>query len=333
MSTIKALKRPRMLIMPLALTLLAVGLVIFPQLDPPQPQSQTLSFSIGASDPRTATGVHPADILGIGAMPLIACDRFGLICTDPATGAQDDLISLSYGQDFIEIGFPPMQFSVAAGSAGLAGTAVRLESECRPSEPQSDVFETGLASSNTQDLDGNGLACSANDGFGLLLSEGDAYDNVDALDRDPCMFVDPNCDGVPEEPIFFTLAAYSPSLATLGATPADILVSGIDFTPLVWASGTNDLGLKLNDVIDAICIREDGDGRYGSGDQLLFSLAPGSPSLSLIRANAADLLRAQPVRIGVLASQLGLAAADNLDALMCSSELHFHDLFLPVVRK
>jgi len=333
MSTIKAFKHPRILIMALAASLLAMGLVILPQMNPPQPQSQTLSFSIGASDPRTATGVHPADILGIGAMPLIACDKLGLICTDPASGAQDDLISLSYGQDFTETGFPPMQFSVAAGSAGLAGTAVRLESGCRPSEPQSDVFETGLDSSNSQDLDGNGLACSTNSGFGLLLAEGDSYDNVDALDRDPCMFVDPNCDGVPEEPIFFTLAAYSPSLASLGATPADILVSGIDFTPLVWASGPSDLGLKLNDVIDAICIRENGDGKFGSGDQLLFSLAPGSPSLSLIKANAADLLRPKPVRIGVLASLLGLAAADNLDALMCSSELHFHDLFLPVVRK
>jgi hypothetical protein len=333
MSTIKALKRPRMLVMPLALTLLAMGLVIFPQLDPPQPQSQTLSFSIGSGDPRTATGVHPADILGIGAMPLIACDKLGLICTDPATGAQDDLISLSYGMDFIETGFPAMQFSVAAGSTGLAGTAVRLESGCRPSEPQSDVFETGLASSNTQDLDGNGQACSTNSGFGLLLAEGDAYDNVDALDLNPCMSVDPNCDGVPEEPIFFTLAAYSPSLATLGATPVDILVSGIDFTPLVWASGTSDLGLQRDDVIDAICLRENGDGRYGSGDQLLFSLAPGSPSLSLIKANAADLLRPQPVRIGIPASRLGLATADNLDALMCSSELQFYDMFLPVVRK
>jgi hypothetical protein len=333
MSSIKALKRPRMLIIPLALTLLSMGLVILPQMNQPEPQSQKLSFSIGSSDPRTAVGIHPADILGIGAMPLITCDKLGLICIDPATGAQDDIISLSYGQDFIEIGLPPMQFSVAEGSTGMPGTAVRLESSCNPAEPQSDVFETDLTSTNSQDLDGNGAACSTNSGFGLLLAEGASFDQIDALERDPCMFVDPNCDGVPEEPIFFTLATNSPSLATSGATPADILVSGIDFAPLVWASGTNDLGLKRDDVIDAICIREDGDGRYGSGDQLLFSLAPGSPSLTQISASAADLLRPQPLRIGVLARLLGLGTGDNLEALICSSKIQFRDMFLPLIRK
>lgn len=295
----------------------------------PPPEVQGQSFSVAGRGPISATGVQPADVLGAAFGPLIACEQTGLLCVDPLTGARDEVTGLSYGYDFVAIDLPPLQFSVGVGSQGITGTAVRAEANCTPAEPQADVFETALDGQNEQDLDGDGTPCSTNAGYGLGLSEAAGGDDVDALERNPCLYVDPDCDGVPDEPIYVTLAPGSPTLAEIGATAADILVTSDNTPPYVWADGAVDLGLTAGDAIDALCVRDNGDGRYGPGDRVLFSLAPGSPTLSAWSASAADVLQPRGVRYA--AAWLGLLPADNVDALSCAAELPTYRLVLPIV--
>jgi hypothetical protein len=296
----------------------------------PPPEVQGQSFSVVNGDPLSAGGVHPADIVGIGGLPLIPCENLGLLCVDPATGAADDVNGLSFGWDLGFTEHAPLQFSVDSGSQGAAGTAVRIEADCSPAQPQADAFETSVDGANLQDLDGDGVACGTNAGYGLGLTEGATSDNMDAMERDPCLVVDLNCDGTPEGPIYLTLAPGSPSLATIGATSADILLVGVEYLPIVWAQGTDDLGLEGGDVIDALCVKENGNGMYDAEDRVLFSLAPGSPTLASRSMSPAAILQPSPPRIAAAESELGLVATDNLDALLCS-EFYFFDLFLPLV--
>ncbi|MGD8624354.1 MAG: hypothetical protein PVF47_14565 [Anaerolineae bacterium] len=297
----------------------------------PPPEVQGQSFSITTGDPLNGVGVNPADVL-VSGVPLILCFDLGLLCRDVDTGTYDDIQAVSFGWDFGSSGLPLLQFSVDAGSRGLPGTAVRVEADCSPAEPQGDVFETSLDGANEQDLDGDGLACGSNSGLGLALSEGSPADNLDTLERDPCLFPDPNCDGLPDDPILLALAGDSPSLDLVGATGADILVAGIEFVPTIWAGGSTDLGLVAGDEIDALCVGENGNAEYDDGDRVLFSLAPGSPSLASLSASPADLLAPAPLRVLYPAGALGLETADNVDALNCET-LPLHERYLPLVFK
>ena len=299
----------------------------------PPAEVQGQSFSVGRSDALTSSGVHPADILGVGGVPLILCADLGLLCSDPTTNTVDDLTGLSYGADFSATGLPPLQFSVTGGAQGMSNTAVHGEAGCSPAQVQADVFETALDGANQQDLDGDGVACTDNAGFGLGLTEDGGADNLDALAPDPCQFVDLDCNGVPDAPIFFTLAPDSPTLALIGATPADILIAGIEFAPLIWANGVTALGLAPGDSLDGLCLQENGNGVYDSADQLLFSLAPGSPTLTTLAASGADLLQAAPLRVRIPAAALGLAKSDNLDAIACADALALQTLYLPLIRQ
>jgi hypothetical protein len=318
-----------------ALTFVSVQLlpsaVTLPQAaSPPDPQS--VSFTVGANDPLVAQGVLPADILSAGGNAVILCDDLGLLCVDPITSDYDVIGGLSYGQDFVSTESMPIQFSVAQSSLGLPGTAVRAEAACSPGEPQADVFATAGNGSNVQVLDGDGVACGANSSAGLYLGEGASSSDLSALDGEACALADPNCDGVPENPVFLTLAPGSPMLTDLGASSADILMAGVDYVPLEWADGAADLGLNANDAIDALCVLDNGDGVYGSGDRVLFSLAPGSPTLAAQSFSPADILApGSPPSRRYTAASLGLQAGDNVDAMMCAS-VPF-TVYLPVILK
>jgi hypothetical protein len=340
-------RRPTWLLMaglPLALLLTAGGAASRQRVAPmtavlqsaaaPAAAVQGMSFSLTADSPAVAAGIHPADILGIGGLPLIPCENLGLLCAG-GSGALDDVSSLSYGDDFGDDDLPALQFSVGQSAHGRAGTAVYGESQCNPAQAQPDVFESALHGDNVQDLDGDGVACAANVGYGLGLSESAQADDVDALARDPCLSVDLNCDGWPEAPIYLTLAQGSPTLGLLDASPADILVSGQEYTPIIWAAGEQ-LGLTGGDEIDALCLREDGDGLYDEGDLIVFSLTAVSPSLWLIGAGPGDLLRNDPLRRVVVASAAGLVRTDNVDALSCTQltpEALDESLYLPLIRQ
>ncbi len=298
----------------------------------PPPEVQTVSFVVSESSPITTTGVLPADILGVGAEPLIPCENTGLVCDDPYTGQHDQILGLSFGYDFVAQDLPPVLFSVAPRSQGLPSTAVRAEADCVPAEPQADVFESALDGQNQQDLDGNGVPCSTNNGFGLGLSEATPSDNVGEIERDPCVYVDVNCNGELTEPIFVTLAPGSPTLAAIGASTSDILITSGQLEPHIWASGSRDLGLQANDVINALCVKESGDGVYGADDLVLFSLAPGSPSLAAWSASPADLLTPHDA-FRYPASALGLQATDVVDGLLCARALNVRYVYLPIITK
>ncbi|MBN1147336.1 MAG: hypothetical protein JXA78_08770 [Anaerolineales bacterium] len=332
MTTRRAFKLAGLLVAALALALLAVNHNAFGLGSPSTPVVQGQSFSVASGDPLTQTHIHPADILGLSGQVLIACEHLGLLCYDPASDSYDDISGLSYGLDFRPMDIPSLQFSVAPGSQGAAGSAVSDEAGCASPEPHGDVFESPLDKSNLQDLDGDGAACASNHGYALHIEEGSPSDNLDALERDPCQYVDLNCNGSPEQPILFTLAPSSPSLSYFGFSAADILISGIGYAPMVWASSAS-LGLSNADQIDALCIRENGNGVYDSGDQVLYSLAPGSPSLAALSLSAAHLLRPGPFKIGFSPQAIGLTLNDDVDALTCAGEIDFFDLFLPLVRK
>lgn len=298
----------------------------------PPPEAQFQSFSISSGSVITTSSISPADVLGTGVYPLIICENLGLLCFDPVTGALDDIHGLSYGDDFVGTGLPPIQFSVAAGSRGLAGTAVRAEADCSPAEPQADVFEAALDGQNYQDLDGNGIACSTNGGFGLDLGEGASGDDLDEIARDPCLAADADCNGDPEGMIFVALAPGSPTLGAINAASSDILLTGSQIEPSVFAQGVADLGLQASDVIDALCVRENGDGSYASGDVIMFSLAAGSPSLTSWQASAADLLLPHNL-FRYRASALGLQATDDVDGLQCAGAFELYAIQLPIIVK
>jgi hypothetical protein len=289
-----------------------------------------VSYSVAPGDPLTAMGVHPADIIGADRVPAIPCANLGLICTDPSTGAEDDVLGLSFGQDFGPVGLAQTLFTVDGASQGVAGSAVRGEAGCAVAEPQADVFGGSIDGANVQVFDGDGVVCAGNAGLPLFLTEGRPSDRLDDLDVDACRFVDSDCDGVPEAPVFFTLAPGSPTLELLGATSADVLMSYGAQIPALWASAA-DLGLSSRDIVDALCIRESGNGVFDSDDQVLFSLARGSPALSAVGASAADMLRpGSPPRVFLRASALGLAPTDNVSGMACAF-LVTNDLYLPVV--
>ena len=168
-------------------------------------------------------------------------------------------------------------------------------------------------------------------------------DDLDALVDGPASIVDFDGDQVPDAPVFFTLAPGSPTLTTIGAGPDDVLASVGGAPPAIFAQGS-DYGLQAGDVTDAVCLMKSGlplaTLRAGSGpagppvrgvqgfDYMLFSLAPGSPTLAAQNHDAGDVfvtdfsnnrpnLSGQPLAVYAEGSELGLLGGDDLDALKC----------------
>ena len=289
------------------------------------------SYSVG----REASQFHPADILGIlpavvlpgvGQAPYlrIACEALGLSDGCDDSFGQDNLDALSFGSAVMER-VPTFDFSVAAGALGSDGTAVQIQSLCPPAEPglspepESDVFRSVLAGTNQLLFDGNGPVGACQPAFPLGLLESIAMrDELDAFVAWDPSFVDRNGDGVPESPVYFSLDAASPSLATLGFTAGDILRTSNADTPTLYASHEQ-LGLNASDDVDGLCLIESGDGVYSASDTLLFSLAPGSPTLAAIGAGAGDMIGAgSPPVVAYGAATLGLRQTDDIDAASCA---------------
>jgi hypothetical protein len=295
------------------------------------PDPASFGFTVPAGDPLAADGAAPADVLGPGGAPVLLCDDLGLACLTAPNGGSDEILGLSFGHGPWPGAGAPVVFSVAAGSRGAAGSAVRAEADCATPEPQADMF--GAADgSNQQVLDGDGLPCGSNDAPGLGVQEAGVASDIRAVTPDPCLSIDLGCDGLPEAPVFVTLAAGSPTLADAGASPADVLIVSAGDPPAVYAPAA-DLGLAAGDAINALCVWDyDGDGAHGAGDRLVFALAPGSPTLAALSAGAADLLApGQPPSVFRRAASLGLEPSDEIDGLMCDFDLA--RAFMPVVRR
>ncbi|MEX1254375.1 MAG: flexitail domain-containing putative surface protein [Dehalococcoidia bacterium] len=252
----------------------------------------------------------------------IPCLSLGLTadgCDVP--GATDDLDALAYGDDFPADASPSVNFSVAPGAEGVLGSAVRAQRNCPAPEPQGDEFRSTFNNSNTLFLDGNGPIGACTSAFPLGLIEGaTSRDDLDALDEKDTSFVDPDEDGVPDNPVYFSLESASPSLTTFGFSAADILKTVDGNAPSVYAAAPA-LGLETGDDVDGLCLQEDGNGVYDQADTLVFSLASGSPTLAQIGAGPADILAPGSPNPTVLQNEgtMGLLPADDLDAMKCQA--------------
>ncbi|MBI4307115.1 MAG: hypothetical protein HY678_12425, partial [Chloroflexi bacterium] len=284
---------------------------------PPRPP-EFPSFSVAAA---SSTPYLPSDILALnvtGGPAVVAIPAASL-----GLGPVDDLDALSYGKPSAN---PPINFSVRPGAVGAPGSDLAIEAPCAPNEVAGDEYSVFTTGTNEQRFDENGVACAGNAGLPFGLSIGH---DVDALDNLPPSAVDTNADGVPEFDIYFSLTAGSPALASASATPADVLVrfGGTSTVIAVYAPAAA-LGLTAGDDLDALELAENGLAGYQpfnpvsatSGDRIVFSLRAGSPTLGAIPgATAGALLVPNPSGglplVSVPASNLGLAAGDDLNAL------------------
>jgi hypothetical protein len=268
-----------------------------------------LHVSMGGSSGTTTTHVA------------FTCSSLGLTaagCSNNPSGPQDDIDGLSFGHDFAS-GTAPIFFSVGPGSTGAAGSAVAQQAACSPPEPQADEFSSLRSGTNTLVLDGDGQTNSCPTAFGLGLTERPNSDNLDAITGLPPSAVDTNGDGLLDAPIYFSLAPGSPTLTALGRSPADILWTIGLGTPGVYASAAQ-FGLQSADDVDGLCVSHPGEGAVydAANDKVLFSLAPGSPTLAALGASPADVLAPGP-KVAIHAWELGLQPTDNLDAMKCYS--------------
>ncbi len=249
----------------------------------------------------------------------ISCTNLGLTAAGCSmSGPQDHLDALSFGHDF-GAGTAPFWFSVAPGSTGLGGSAVAMQAACSPADPpQADLFSSARDGTNSLILNGDTAPNGCPGATSLGLIERPTSDNLDAISGEPPSQVDTDNDGILDRPVYFALAPGSPSLAALSRGPADILWTA-GFQPGLYASAAQ-LGLQATDQIDGVCISHSGTGQAydPARDKVLFSLAPGSPTLSTLGASAADLLAPGP-KVFVHAWELGLKSTDNVDALHCAA--------------
>ena len=300
--------------------------------------SPTLSTAGGS----TATCGLPHDVCVPGQdiatnYPVAPMTVFGAVGAGPhPLGLQpgDDVNSFSWGQDDLTTN-THVYYSVDTFATGLPGSPVAVQAVV--GEAAADIFSApGLAPmSLTLGLaaDGDGLPAASPPASGLAEPPGG--DELDAL---------ASCDATGRfgQPAFFTLTPLSPTLlsclitvpasAAFGparcATASDVLVSnfGSGALPMPWIRAEV-IGLTPTaDVIDALVYR------FGGGN-LVFSLAPGSPTLgggpcgtwpTPAGCTAGDLLiqlLLQPAGavgwwpwVWVPAASLGLTPFDNLDA-------------------
>lgn len=222
-------------------------------------------------------------------------------------------------------GFPPFNVTDQAMKGQAAGDAfISTEAYSRaggplPVPPSMGLFNNVLAINQ---------AAPYVDDFGLLPAIGPGVVTAAPLD-------DVNGGGVAPPAkltdLFFTLGAASPSL-TVGAAPylggsgADVFFDRTPDVTMVPMPGDEKLfaaaaalGLAADDEIDALIVFDDtgeiGDSFAGT-DQVLFSLARGSPSLGAF--SPADIFSVTPGAPFVLFAShadVGLLPSDNVNML------------------
>jgi hypothetical protein len=320
---------------------------------------QDPSFSLKSP---TETGFSGADILALnpvfGAPPVIGipCGSLGL-----PGGCGNDIAALSYGTDTPDPAPLEVFFSVTGLSPpeGLTGTAVFTESTgCGVDQSYSDEYSSvlalpGVGGGNALVFDENGLAdAGCGVGFPLGTNVGPLPgDDLDALVDLPPSFVDDGTvfgglcgggggvagDGLPDKPVYMSFTLASPliglvftSTAAIGWSCGGASATYVATVPgLVGGPGC---GPPACDAVDAMLLNEAAGSAFtfDPGDELWFSLGPGSPSLVALGATPADILYVSGAGVGPLvlytADQLGLngplapaarltSAMDDLDAL------------------
>jgi len=154
-------------------------------------------------------------------------------------------------------------------------------------------------------------------------------ENVNAITDLPC-----RCSGNADPPAavmyYISLSKGSPSSPLLGP-PSGACVyatTGDPLVPLQLFSVPEQVGLSVDDDIDGLVVYDFVDdkgnlGTWSAGDVMLFSLAPGSPSLPALGLSPATIFQRDGAQTGAIdvadaiasPADLGLAQFDNVDAL------------------
>lgn len=257
-------------------------------------------FSLDAASP-SVPGVSNNDVLApgpVGGPPAVAtpAGALGLPPSDEldaiTTGAPVDPLAIFFSVDRAAVGLP-------------GGPAPDVFSEASVGQAAGDVFVSGGGGSNTlvfnQDI--LGLLPAVAPGVSAVAP----IDHLDALDLAGAV-----APGVG----FYSLLAGN----SFGLSGADILFTPAGGGPPVVGVSALALGLTFADDIDALHF----DTLTGN---CLFSLVPGSPSLTALLALPGDVLVAPGCGGGGAPSvlfagiTLGLAPGDNLDGLAFISEI------------
>ncbi len=277
--------------------------------------AQTFSLDGVSSGPN---GVFPDDLLFPGPAPILP--GAGGLLPGPLTPPPVDVDGFTFSQVFpaahTVLG---VDFSVAPGSIGSAGTAVFGESGgVGFADEPADIFSSGLGGGNGLTWDGDGIPSPGLPTFGPLgvIEPGS---NTDGWDATPPF-------GPPAFPgIIYTITAFDagahPVYSGTGATGSYIFFSppvvGYSVLPALYATDVA-VGLGPGDDIDALALIEDGIFGPTPGDAIYFSLTPGSPTLAGLGASPADVLVTSlggAPAVAFTAASLGLLPTDDIDAL------------------
>ncbi len=251
------------------------------------------------------------DILNPGPIPVLPGAGAGV-----GVGLEVDAFSYGHRTDFQITDF---QFSIDPFSSGVPGTAAFAEAG--PGDQPADIYNSTGGGFNTLLWDGDGIAAPGL-APGLGLIEGppvplghdvDGWDNRLSSAADIYFSMDPATAGL-VGPFFAADVLIAPAVPGYDTIAAPYAPS--------FALGLDGFGLGTDDI-DALVVFDisGSPGVFDPGDYILFSLAPGSPSLFLpspYTGGAEDVFIAFGGGGGGLfapGAALGLAPGDNLDAL------------------
>lgn len=209
--------------------------------------------------------------------------------------------------------FPAFTFSADRGATGLPGTGLAAQAPANAH----DLYETNGGGLNTLTLNENQVGIGPNPASDLDAVLLTMFSSLTGTER-----------------LYFSLTPGSPSLAVIGAGPADVLAVRAFGTPVVSIRAAQ-LGLLDSDDIDALTILDgiDGndDGDFDDTDDhrpfVMFSVSPTSRGLAntAVRTQrlsdppvGGDIFFAGLSGFNTLMRDdaiLGLADDDNLDAL------------------
>ncbi len=272
--------------------------------------------------------IGAGDLLAPGAgTPWIRISGGALGIAPSATTGEPEMDAMSYGNDpWIDCnGSPHLLLSVDEFAVGSPGAPmppnVTTEGAIGNQEASADIYMSNalpappvcnaIASSNTGLADGNGVAPFAAPGLTLIEPNpptfGAAADPGDNLDALVCaqftgqVFF--SLDAATADPFEGPLV-HSGTAQANGVSPGAVLVSNAGGGGFSVFAPYFALGLSFTDDINALLLRENGNGVYdrsdapldwlnGQTDMLLFSVTRNSPIVGTL-----DAIHAQPVEPG-----------------------------------
>jgi hypothetical protein len=279
---------------------------------------------------------------------------FGMRSGDQMTGLTFGRDGTSTGNPNTIFG-SVLLFSVSAASQGARNTAVSASATAMTqagnifkSEELTPFGRYYTSQQTSPAAQGNNLV--VNTGAQLGLRSGNAQqDNLRDFEMDNVRsYVDPDGDGVNNAPVFFALSPNSPSIVNSGGarTPNEIFVSRpqdnnaafnpdtqkANFDPISIYATAAQIGLRAGDLINSLILCDIGGANNTTDgilqpfvnmntpfDTALFTLAPGSPSLTGFQdASSADVFyTAFNGNFSVFSFyyELGLTVNDAIDGL------------------